>query len=73
MLFRSYTDAATTTKVDTELYMAVEGTTAHVYKVTNGTAANDLTVELLGQLDLAGGPTSATAINWNTLTAANFV
>lgn len=68
-----YTDAATTTTVDTELYMAVEGTTAHVYKVTNGTAANDLTVELLGQLDLAGGPTSATAINWNTLTAANFV
>lgn len=68
-----YTDTTTTTTVDTELYMAVEGTTAHVYKVTNGTAANDLTVELLGQLDLAGGPTGATAIDWNTLRTTNFV
>ena len=68
-----YTDSSTTTTIDTELYVAVEGTTGHVYKVTNGTAENDLTVELLGQIDLAGGPTGATAIGWNTLTAANFV
>lgn len=66
-------DTATTTVVATELYVAVDTAgNGHVYKVTNGTAANDTTVELLGQIDLANAA-DGVAVSWANLTTANFI
>ena len=67
-------DSATTTETATELYVAVDATGAgHVYKVTNGTAINDTTVELLGSINFGDEALAGTTVGWDTLTTANFV
>lgn len=58
-----YTDDTTANK---GLYITVSaGNVGTVYAVADGTAASDLTVTLLGTIDLAD-------TDWTTLTAANF-
>ena len=58
-----YTDDTTANK---GLYITVStGNVGSVYSVVDGTAASDLTVTLIGTIDLAD-------TDWTTLTAANF-
>lgn len=58
-----YTDDTTANK---GLYVVVDSTDkGTVYQVIDGTAANDMTVTLVGSIDLAD-------TGWSTLTAANF-
>ena len=66
-------DAVTRTAKATELYVAVHSDgTGDVYQVVDGTAAGDLTVTLLGHLNVSGDPTSGSPFNWSTAVAHNF-